>query len=246
MATTAAVSLSNAEHSGREAAFLVLLGFIGSFLFIRTSARMMRAQVSWWPGSVRTEAGVHLHHLVWGVSLLIVAGFLGYAIEPTTPWYQTAALLFGVGCGLTLDEFALWVHLDDVYWTHAGRISLDAVALVVACMGLVVLGFRPFGITNDAPAIFVIAALFLVTSLSVISILKGRIAHGVVTVFIPFFGLWATCRLAKPNSPWARRFYHEDKLARSAERYPPDSRTARWRKAAFNSIGGKITSHDAK
>ena len=75
---------------------------------------------------------------------------------------------------------------------------------------------------------------------------KGRIAHGVLTIFIPFFGVWATCRLAKPNSPWARRFYHDKKLARSQERYPPDSRTVRWRKAAFNAIGGRVTARDAK
>ncbi|MBJ7458059.1 MAG: hypothetical protein JHD02_02610 [Thermoleophilaceae bacterium] len=246
MSASLAVALSNAQQPGREAAFIVLLGFVGSFLFIRTSARLMRAQVSWWPGSVRTDSGVHLHHLVWGVSLLIVTGFLGYAMEPVTPWYQLTALLFGVGCGLTLDEFALWVHLDDVYWTHEGRISLDAVALVVAFMGLVVIGLRPFGLTSGTPATVEISAAFLVLSLAVISILKGRIAHGVVTIFIPFFGLWATCRLAKPNSPWARRFYHEEMIARSAERYPPDSRTVRWRRAAFNAIGGRINAHDAK
>jgi hypothetical protein len=240
------LSLSNAEHSGREAAFLVLLGFVGSFLFIRTSARMIRAQVSWWPGNVETGSGLHLHHLVWGISLMIVTGFLGYAMEPSSPWYQFTAFLFGVGCGLTLDEFALWVHLDDVYWTQEGRISLDAVVLVVAFMGLVVVGVRPFGLEDESSIPIVIFAIAQALLFSVISFFKGRIAHGVIAIFIPFFGLWATCRLANPNSPWAHKFYDAKKLARAEERFPPDGRSVRWRNAFFNAIGGKVSEPDPK
>ena len=56
------------EH-GRQYVFLVLLGLVGSFGFIRTSARLMRSpRVPWWPGSVVSDGGVHLHHLVWGSS----------------------------------------------------------------------------------------------------------------------------------------------------------------------------------
>lgn len=233
--------LSDAEHSGREAAFLVLLGFVGSFLFIRTSARMIRAQVKWWPGNVETDSGLHLHHLVWGISLMIITGFLGYAMAPATPWYQFTAFLFGVGCGLTLDEFALWVHLDDVYWTDEGRISLDAVVLVVAFMGLVVIGVRPFGMENDNSLTVAIGTIIQALVLSVISFFKGRIAHGVVAIFIPFFGLWATCRLAKPNSPWTRKFYNAEKTARSQARFPPNGRASRFRNAFFNAIGGKVS-----
>lgn len=239
--SAASLSLSNAEHPGREAAFLVLLGFVGSFLFIRTSARMNRAQVKWWPGSVETRSGVHLHHLVWGISLMLMAGFLGYALEASTPWYQCTAILFGIGCGLTLDEFALWVHLDDVYWTQEGRISLDAVVIAVAFMGLVVIGVRPFGLEDGSSSPVEILTIVQALALSVISFLKGRIDHGVVAIFIPFFGLWATCRLAKPNSPWARKFYGDAKVQRSRERFPPDGRSVRWRRAFFNAIGGKVS-----
>ncbi|MBJ7354729.1 MAG: hypothetical protein JHC98_07880 [Thermoleophilaceae bacterium] len=239
--SAATLSLGNAEHSGREAAFLVLLGFVGSFLFIRTSARMIRAQVKWWPGNVETDSGLHLHHLVWGISLMIITGFLGYAMEPSSPWYQATAVLFGVGCGLTLDEFALWVHLDDVYWTEQGRISLDAVVLVVAFMGLVVIGARPFGVEDNSSQTVVVLTILQALVLSIISFFKGRIAHGVIAIFIPFFGLWATCRLAAPHSPWAHRFYDEKKLARSEERFPPDGKSVRWRNAFFNAIGGKVS-----
>src|SRR5436190_24383396 len=99
-------------NQGRGPAFLVLLAFLISFLFIRTSARLMRSpKVPWWPGSVTTGGGLHLHHLVWGIVLMMASGFLGYAINPASPWNEILAGFFGVGCGLTMDEFALWIYL---------------------------------------------------------------------------------------------------------------------------------------
>ena len=66
---------SSAAEPGRESAFLVLLAFLVSFLFIRTSARLIRnPDVTWWPGNVEA-GGLHIHHLVWGISLLLIAGF---------------------------------------------------------------------------------------------------------------------------------------------------------------------------
>ncbi len=88
--------------------FPVLLAFLLSFLFIRTSARMIRAQLSWWPGDVETDSGLHLHHPVWGISLMAIGGFSAFVLKtPATPWFQVSAVLFGVGAGLTFDEFAL-------------------------------------------------------------------------------------------------------------------------------------------
>src|ERR671927_895743 len=123
---------------GEEAAragLSLLAAMLVSFLFIRTSARLMRSpKVPWWPGSVTTEGGLHLHHLVWGIILILLAGFLGFATDPGPPWGEVLAALFGIGAGLTLDEFALWIHLDDVYWSQEGRASIDAVivATVIA------------------------------------------------------------------------------------------------------------------
>ncbi|GAA4957826.1 hypothetical protein GCM10023238_25670 [Streptomyces heliomycini] len=57
-------------------------------------------------------------------------------------------MLFGIGAGLVLDEFALILHLDDVYWTEAGRKSVEAVVLTAALVGLLLAGFAPFGV-ND-------------------------------------------------------------------------------------------------
>lgn len=90
--------VKDVPEPGREAAFLVLLAFLCSFGFIRTSARMTRS-VSWWPGGVETEGGVHLHHLVWGIVLLLVCGFTAFATELSSPWWQLTSIGFGIGAG---------------------------------------------------------------------------------------------------------------------------------------------------
>jgi hypothetical protein len=237
--------LADAAQPGQDAAFLALLGFIVSFLFIRTSARMIRAQVSWWPGDVETSSGVHLHHLVWGISLMLACGFVGFAVDtPSSPWYQIVAVVFGVGAGLTFDEFALWVHLEDVYWSEQGRTSLDAVVLVTAFMALVVLGDKPFGLDGGEAPILVPIVIAQAFVLSAISFLKGRIALGALSVFIPFLGLWGTCRLGKPDSPWGRRRYSGKKLERARRRFPPDSRGQRFRDGFLNAIGGRPSEPD--
>ncbi len=228
------------SEPGSGAAFLVLLAFMISFLFIRTSARMIRAQVSWWPGNVETSSGLHLHHLVWGISLMLLSGFVAFALEtPADPWYQLTALGFGFGAGLTFDEFALWVNLEDVYWAQQGRVSLDAVVLVTVFMGLVVIGTEPFGLEGgEAP---VLAALTVAQAfvLSIISFMKGRIGLGTLAIFIPFLGLWGALRLGKPTSPWGRRRYTGKKLARAEARFPPDSLGHRMRDGFLNAIGGR-------
>ena len=134
---------------GTGTAFLLLAAFVVSFLLIRTSARLTRS-VSWWPGGVQTESGVHVHHLVWGICLMMLAGFLGFAVPLAAPWWNLTAIAFGVGAGFTMDEFALWVRLDDVYWSQEGRISFDAVVIVVAFAALIVVGTTPFGLDDPA------------------------------------------------------------------------------------------------
>ena len=105
----------------------------------------MTRTVSWWPGSVRS-GDVHVHHLVWGICLMMLSGFLSFAAPPAAPWGHLIAVVFGVGAGFTIDEFALWVHLEDVYWEEEGRTSLDATVVTVAFAALVVLGTTPFGL----------------------------------------------------------------------------------------------------
>jgi hypothetical protein len=142
----------DATAPGRSTAFLVLTAFLVTFLYIRTSARLIRnPNVTWWPGNV--ESGdLHIHHLVWGICLVLIAGFLGFAADLRTPWWHISAIAFGIGAGLTIDEFALWLYLRDVYWAQAGRLSVDAGVIATVFAVLVVLGTKPFGAsTNPSP-----------------------------------------------------------------------------------------------
>jgi hypothetical protein len=210
---------------GREqrAGFVLLAAFLVSFLFIRTSARLMRSpRVTWWPGSVTTSSGLHLHHLVWGVVLLMLSGFLSFVTRSVSPWTEILAAVFGVGAGLTLDEFALWIHLRDVYWAEEGRASLDAVVVAALIGGLIVLGVAPFDIHNDRSSVATLAlSVGLVVLLASITIIKGKRFLGLVGVFVPPLSLVGATRLAAPDSAWARRFYAPGgrKLSRSQARF---------------------------
>ena len=130
------------QAPGKEAHFLILLAFLLSFGFIRGSAHMIRAQVSWWPGNVETKGGTHVHHLVWGILLMMVCGYVGIAVAPDSPWREVAAVFFGIGLGLTLDEFALWLNLEDVYWSDKGRQSIDAVVVAGSLLTVALLGLQ--------------------------------------------------------------------------------------------------------
>ena len=77
----------------------------------------------------------HLHHMVWGILLLLIIGYLwlvqiGTGVDEASRWpSRFTSVLYGLGAALTLDEFALWLRLRDVYWTREGRESVDAVVL---------------------------------------------------------------------------------------------------------------------
>lgn len=211
------------DVSGPRTGFVLLASFLVSFLFIRTSARLIRSpKVPWWPGSVKTASGLHLHHLVWGIVLLLLSGFLGFATDATSPWNDILAALFGIGAGLTLDEFALWIHLRDVYWAEEGRASFDAVVVAALLGGLIVLGVSPFDLPNDGASVAtVVVAVLVALLLSSLTILKGKLLTGLVGIFIPPISLVGVARLAAPDSWWARRRYDPAgrKMARSKVRW---------------------------
>jgi hypothetical protein len=107
---------------GREPAFLMLLAFILTLAGTRFYTRM--ARIRGW-GSAHV-GDVHVHHLVPGLVLSLVAGGLAIALEPSEVWVAALAIVFGAGAALVLDEFAMLLHLDDVYWTTEGRLSTPA------------------------------------------------------------------------------------------------------------------------
>jgi hypothetical protein len=229
---------------GRQYLFLVFVGFIGSFGFIRLSARLMRSpRVPWWPGSVVSESGVHLHHLVWGIAAMMGAGVISFALLDTGWWYEVCAVVFGIGMGLTIDEFALWIHLDDVYWSREGRSSIDASFIAAAFMGLILVG--GFSLRIDAPAPFdALATAFAVAvilALSITCFLKQRVFHGAIGLLVIPVAIYGAVRIGKPRSPWARRFYGERrprKQAKAERRFRPDRRTERLKERVRDAIGG--------
>jgi hypothetical protein len=233
------------EQHDEQGLFLVLAGFILSFAFIRMSTRLMRSpKVPWWPGSIVSDSGVHLHHLVFGIVTMMAAGALGFLAYGNSPWTEICAFAFGIGVGLTIDEFALWVYLDDVYWAEEGRSSIDATVIAAAGMGLILLGFTPLTIESGsfgavAGSILSALVLFLLVA---ICFAKGRVMHGIVGFFVFPIAAYGACRLGKPGSAWARRRYGErspKKQARSAARFPPDRRTERFKNAFRDIVGGK-------
>jgi hypothetical protein len=226
------------QTTGQRDGFVLLSAFLISFMFIRTSARLMRSpKVPWWPGSVTTDSGLHIHHLVFGIVLVLLSGFLRFATTPQSPWSEILAAAFGIGAGLTLDEFALWVRLEDVYWSQQGRASLDAVVVATLIGGLVVLGLAPFNSSDTAAGESLVLAVAIDLLLCVLTIIKGKPLLGLIGVFIPPVALVAALRLASPSSPWARWRYHAGsrKLARSRARF---ARLEARRVRLMNTIGG--------
>jgi hypothetical protein len=187
---------------------LILLGsMLLSFLLIRVSTRLMRnPKVTWWPGSVETEGGLHIHHHVFGIVLILLGGFF-LALQLDSPWAELSAAAFGIGAGLTLDEFALWLHLEDVYWAEEGRRSVDAVIVAAIVGALLLMGFLPFSTDSGAPTI-IISVLASLT-VAAIAVFKGKVFLGVAGMLFPPAGLIGAIRLAKPYSVWAKRRYPE-------------------------------------
>ncbi|GAA4674389.1 hypothetical protein [Phytohabitans rumicis] len=207
--------------------FYFFAGVVVGFAVIRFSVRMIRAQVRWWPGNV-TPGGLHIHHMVFGVVLMVVGGVAGLAVPDTDGvWVKAAATLFGLGTALVLDEFALILHLSDVYWTEQGRTSVDAVFVAIALTGLILLGVQPIGVGDfktaseeggNAAWALAVAALALNLGLAAITLIKGKIWTGLLGVFLPILILVGAIRLARPHSPWARWRYSAHKLARATRR----------------------------
>jgi hypothetical protein len=193
------------EAAGKEIHFLILISFAITFGFIRTSAHMIRAQVSWWPGNVQTKSGTHIHHLVWGILLILVMGYLGLAVDMGSPWLELTAIVFGIGMGLALDEFALWLHLEDVYWSSEGRKSIDAVVitaslLAISLLGLqfwidvyeaflLLLGFGGERFTGAESAAFLVPWQLLGIVLALFCLRRGKRFTGIVGLFVPLVAL---------------------------------------------------------
>lgn len=214
--------------AGRRALLAwMLVAFLVTFLATRAVTHAIRSGRG--PFRDTSVGGVHVHHQVYGIFLMLVAGTAEFTYQPGPPWVHVLAVLFGAGAALTLDEFALWLRLDDVYWAPEGRSSVDAVLVALVVGGLLLTGANPFDTDSTGGEAALASTILVNLSFALVAILKGRVVLGVVGVFLPVLAMVAALRLARPSSPWARRWYRPDsrRWRRSHERYPPGRRN-RW------------------
>jgi hypothetical protein len=236
--------------------FFLLVGFILTFALARLNTRITRARggSGLGVGSIVTRGGLHIHHSVFGIIGMTVAGILEFALQPGSPWIEFFALAFGSGAALTLDEFALILHLEDVYWTGEGRASIDAVILGVTFITLLLTGLTPrsIGEVGDLVAMsrWVGSALILSgAAFVIVSYLKGKLFMGTVGIFVPPVAVIGALRLAKPNSPWAHRQYADNFAKLERARCRDEGVNRRWRQRKhylWDLIGGRPHLHLAR
>jgi hypothetical protein len=131
------------RNERRERLFLASAGFLVTFGVVRGITHLIRAGVG--PFHNVTSGGLHIHHLVWGILLLLLVGYVWLLeIGVGSSWVASlSAVAFGVGAALALDEFALWLNLRDVYWEQQGRQSIDAVLIFAGLLSAGIWGW-PF------------------------------------------------------------------------------------------------------
>lgn len=217
--------------AGKLPLLLCMVAFVVTFVITRVIVRMIRAGRG--PFSDNTVGGVHVHHLVPGLGLVVLGGLVAIGSSGVDGWKAMAGVLFGMGLALVLDEFALILHLQDVYWEEEGRLSVDVVFILAGVMLLLVIGSSPLGTDTNGVELLVRIefAVFLVIDLAmaVLAALKGKLITAVTGVFIPIVAWFGAIRLARPSSPWARRAYRNrpEKMTKATAR---DLRVdARWR-----------------
>nr|WP_197508043.1 hypothetical protein [Mycobacterium sp. 1245801.1] len=213
-----------------------LVAFILTFFVTRTFVRLIRHRADngrptrWWhPRNVHV-GGVHIHHVTFGVVLTLLSGLtlVTLAIDGHEPEFTIAAAFFGIGAALVLDEYALILHLSDVYWSEDGRTSVDAVFAAVAVAGLLIMGLHPLmfflPIWHNADSALlramVASAMALTLPLAVVVVLKGKVWTGLLGMFLVILLVIGAIRLSRPHAPWARWRYstQPDKMRRALQR----------------------------
>lgn len=234
----------NIVEPGKLPLLLALSAFVLTFAITRMVTRMIRAGKG--PFRNITPGGVHVHHVVPGVVLTVVGGFGAVASGQHSVAAAILAVVFGVGAGLVLDEFALILHLDDVYWTEEGRQSVEVVVLTASLVLLVLAGFSPFGVDElsgqqEQNRLTVVLTYVLNFVFVLIALFKGKARMAVIGTLVPFVALVGALRLARPASLWAKRFYRRRHRARARavlRAYHHDVRWAGPRRRFQDIIGG--------
>jgi hypothetical protein len=200
---------------------LCFVSYVLTFVSTRAITRLIRDGRG--PFRNVTAGGTHVHHSVPGIILLMIGAFTAVGGPETMGWLSFSAIAVGIGTSLVLDEFALILHLQDVYWSGEGQLSVEAVSLVAACLGLALVGFSPVRVANLDSAelslrISATGVLVIDGCMALICVLKGKYRSGLFGLFLPPVGFIGAVRLARPNSIWARRFYRGKQLQHATSR----------------------------
>jgi len=232
--------------AGKLPLMLCFLAFVVTFVLTRTVTRTIRDGRG--PFRNRVTAGrTHVHHAVPGIILLIIGAFTAVGGPGSLGWRSFAGVAVGIGTSLVLDEFALilHLHLQDVYWSGEGQLSVEAVSLTAACLGLALVGFSPFGV-QDVGGIELYLRLTATgilaadAVLALICVLKGKYRTALFGLFLPPAGVIGALRLARPSSIWARHRYHGERLKRATRRAADfDQRWAPLQTGWVDFVGGK-------
>jgi len=242
----------NIVEPGKLPLLLALASFVLTFVITRVIVRLIRAGKGPF-GNVKA-GGLHIHHVVPGVVLTVIGGFGAVGSGRYGFGAALCAVLFGIGAGLVLDEFALILHLHDVYWTEEGRRSVEVVVVTAALVGLVLSGFSPFGVNDlseeelqDRGGVILTVAVNFLFALLALS--KGKARTAIFGVIVPFVALVGATRLARPGSPWAKRFYRRRPRARARSRLRAYRHDRRWSgpsRRFQDWIGGKPDTEPAR
>ena len=200
-----------------------LAAFILTFFITRTFVRFIRHRTQtglppkWWQPRNIYVGSKHIHHVTFGVVLVMISGLIMVmlSVDGQKADRIAAAIFFGIGAALVLDEYALILHLSDVYWEEDGRTSVDAVFVAVAVTGLLMLGFQPLmfivAIWQDTHwlplRIATTIAIVMSFPVAVVVLLKGKVWTGLVGLFFPVLLAIGAIRLSRPHAPWARWRY---------------------------------------
>src|SRR5581483_10552434 len=131
-------------ESRRERLFLASVGFFTAVAVVRGLAIALHNNIA--PFHDIEMHDRHIHHMVWGILLLLLVGYawlleLGTGSAQSLRWIgQLTSMLYGVAAALTLDEFALWLNLSDVYWQRQGRESYEAMAFFGGLLAVGIFG----------------------------------------------------------------------------------------------------------
>jgi hypothetical protein len=132
------------QNHRRERQFISTGGFFATFAVTRTITHAIRAGKGPFH-DIGGQGGTHIHHMTFGIVANLIVGYLwvmqvGTQAHPSPRVSRVTSFVYGAGAALTLDEFALWLNLEDDYWTDKGRESIDAVVLFGTLLSLGALG----------------------------------------------------------------------------------------------------------